>query len=118
MFLASCAGGDDILGSIDDLPEVFAFERRLRDNCQVTRGGVVALVVQTMGIVEVRVLAAEGVGALIHHTHKISNGPCNIFRDHIRRVIAGADHHAVQKILQRDLLADLEPHDAAVLIET
>ena len=77
-----------------------------------------ALVVQTMGIVEVRVLAAEGVGALVHHTHKISNGPCNIFRDHIRRVIAGADHHAVQKILQRDLLADLEPHDAAVLIET
>ena len=118
MFLASCAGGDDILGSIDDLPEVFAFERRLRDNCQVTRGGVVALVVQTMGIVEVRVLAAEGVGAFVHHAHKVRDRARDVLGHHVRRVVAGADHHAVQKILQRDLLADLEPHDAAVLIET
>ena len=40
VLLTGCALGDDILGGIDDLPEVFALERRLRDAGQVARGGV------------------------------------------------------------------------------
>ena len=107
MLLTGCALGDDILGGIDDLPEVFALERRLRDAGQVARGGVVALVVQTVGVIEMRVLAAERIGALVHHADKVRRRPCDILGYGVCRVVSGVDHHAVKKILERDLLADL-----------
>ena len=107
MLFSGCALGDDILGGIDDLPEVFALERRLRDAGQVARGGVVTLVVQTVGVIEMRVLAAERIGALVHHADKVRRRPCDILGYGVCRVVSGVHHHAVKKILERDLLANL-----------
>ena len=72
-----------------------------------------AVVVQAVGIHEVRVRAAERVRALVHHLHKVLDRPADVRGDGIGRLVAGFHHHAVQQILQPQLLADLQIRRAA-----
>ena len=99
------------------MAEIFAFERGLRNDGQIARGGIVILIVQTVGIAEMRVEAAKFVGALVHHADKIRNGTGNMLGDDVAGVVAGDDHHAVQQIFQRHLLTDLKPCDARINVQ-
>lgn len=102
-----------IFRCVRDRAEILALQRRLHDQRQIARRGIVALVVQTVRIHEVRVRTAQLVGAFVHHLHKILDRPADVLRDGVRRLVAGLDHHAVQQILQPQLLADLKIRRAA-----
>ena len=115
--LAHVIVGQLIFVCVDDLAEILALERGLCDDGKIPRGGVVALVVQTVGIVEMRVGAAELIGPLVHHAYKIRHRARDMLRNDVARVVSRDDHHAVQQILQRHLLAHHQTGHAGILVQ-
>ena len=100
-----------------DLAERGLFQRRLKNAAEVTRGGVVVVIVQAAGVCEVRVLAAELGGLLVHEVNEALPGPAHMAGEHVRSVVAGRKQQAGQQVLHRYLLSGLDAAHHAVLAE-
>ena len=72
---------------------------------EVVGRGVVVLVVEAVGIREVRVLAADGGGALVHLRDEALNRAGDMDGDDVADLVGGAEHSAVQKVAEAHRLA-------------
>ena len=83
-------------------------ERFFRDAVEVVRRGVMVVVRQAVGVGKVRARAAEGLRALVHALHERRDAAADILRDDVARLVGRGDHGAVEKVLKRHGLADLD----------
>ena len=100
-----------------DLAEGGLLQRRLKDAAEVARCRVVVVVMQPAGVGEVRVLAAELGGLLVHEVDEALPGPAHMAGEHIGCVVSGRKQQAGQQVLHRDLLVGLQAAHHAVLAE-
>ena len=73
-------------------------------------------VMQSTGVDEVGVLAAEGFGLGVHGVHKGGDGADVPLRQNVAGLVGGDDEHTLQKLLYRHDLPGLDPGAAAVRV--
>ena len=76
-----------------------------RQRNKVAHGGVVILVMQAVGVGKMRARHAEGRRLRVHERHERWDIPCDVLRHNVAGLVGGRDHHAVQQLAQRQLLA-------------
>ena len=101
-------GRDGVLDRVADRGEELMAERFFRDAVEVMRRGVMIVVRQAVGVNKVRARAAEGLRALVHALHEGRDAAADILRDDVARLVGRGDHGAVEKVLKRHGLADLD----------
>ncbi len=110
-------GLGDLRGlGVADLHEFLVGHQRARDEIDVPRGGVVVGIVQAGGVDVVRVFAAERGSALVHPLHELGDVPlaAHGLGENVARLVRRDDEHTLQKLLDRQHLADLDAGGAAV----
>ena len=105
---------------VADLHEFLVGHQRARDEIDVPRGGVVVGIVQAGGVDVVRVFAAERGSALVHPLHELGDVPlaAHGLGEDVARLVRRDDEHTLQKLLDRQHLADLDAGGAAVDAQT
>ena len=101
-------GRDGVLDRIADRGEELVAERFLRDAVEVMRRCVMVVVRQAVGVDKVRARAAELLRAGVHTLHERRDAAADIFRDDVTRLVGRGDHGAVEKVLERHGLTDLD----------
>ena len=96
-----------------DAPKGGILRRVGRQYRHIPRGGVVVLVVQPIGIGKGGARHAKSRRLVVHGGHK-SLQPAAAIRQRQGRVVAAAQHQAVQQLLHRHHLAGLEIHGGAL----
>ena len=87
-----------------------------RIGCQyrhIPRSGIVILIIQPVGVGERGILHSQFRRLVVHGLHKFLQ-PAAAVRQRQRRVVAAAQHQAVQQFLHRHRLAGLEIHGGAL----
>ena len=107
-FVGQVRGRDGVLDRIADRGEELVAERFLRDAVEVVRRGVMIVVRQAVGIDEVRAGAAELLRARVHALHERRDAAADVLRDDVARLVGRGDHGAVEKVLERHGLTDLD----------
>ena len=88
-----------------------------RQRNKVAHGGVVILVMQAVGIGKMRACHAKGRRLRIHERHERRDIPRDVLRHDVAGLVGGRDHHAVQQLAQRQLLALEQAGGAARCIQ-
>ena len=88
-----------------------------RQRNEVAHGGVVILVMQAVGIGKMRACHAEGRRLRVHERHERWDIPCDVLRHNVAGLVCRRDHHAVQQLAQRQLLALEQTGGAARCIQ-
>ena len=99
----------------DDAAELFVLQRVGGEPRHVARGGVVVVVVYAMGVHKMGAGHAELGGLAVHAVGERLDGAGRVAGDGGRRVVARDEHEPVEQVAQADRLADLQPHERAVL---
>ena len=80
------------------------------DDGDIPRGGIVIIIVITVGIFEMGIDTADVGSRFIHQVHKMRNVPGNSFRDYVGPVIGRQQHRTVKNINKPDFLSGLQIH--------
>ena len=107
-FVGQVRGRDGVLDRIADCGEELVAERFLRDAVEVMRRGVMVVVRQAVGVDKVRTGAAELLRARVHALHERRDAAADVLRDDVARLVGRGDHGAVEKVLERHGLTDLD----------
>ena len=67
----------------------------LGNHIEVTRGGVVVVIVQAVRVGKMRAGTAQDSGLFIHHPDKVFDRAADVARQHIRRLVARGQQQAV-----------------------
>ena len=115
---ADIGGGDDDGGRVADGHQLLVLHGLFGNEVHIPGGGVVLGVVDAVGIDEVGVFAAQGLGPGVHLSHKGGHGTGDGLGQDLAGLVGGDHHHAVQQVLHRHDLAGLDARGAAVTGES
>ena len=88
----------------------FIFQRSLRQLRHIPRSGIVAFVIQPVGIGKGGVLHPQRPGLFVHHGHKAFDAAADVLGNGHRRIVAGTQQQSVQQRFQRQGLPFLQVH--------
>ena len=92
----------------DDILEGIVLHRLIGQGRQVTRGGVMVVVMQTVGIHEVGIGHAKHLGSLVHQLDELAFRPADMLCHGDGCVVTGAEDRAVEKVQHGELLTLLQ----------
>ena len=99
-----------------DIAEGFVLHGGLRQLGHIAHGGIMVVVVQTVGVHEVRGGAAVHGGSLVHHLHKGVHRSAHGFGDEVCALVGGAHEGAVEQILEIDAFAHVQVHHGVAVL--
>ena len=110
--------GDGVAERVADRLKEGVFQRLLRDQAQICCRRVVIVVRHAVRVHEVRALAAELGGAVVHALDKGVDAAGEMRADHVAGLVRRGDHRAVEILLKGHRLARLDARRAGFLVQT